>query len=293
VQVRNYLAHPAECRVELGDGTSAQKADVSLPANGTGEVSFPLPGERGFVQTRVRALLPGGASASAEALLATARSVRAESADDGWERVPRYGLDDFPGGFFPESLRQAVTEKPGACGEAGDLSAKFASRWDDRVLHLRVEVTDDRHCQSQAAGEAWQQDSVQLLLEPRPLVEPARRLEFDVDLPAGFAAGAGAGAKPRVFGRRAPGVEALPAEAVAGIAVDVQRSGQQTIYTVAVPWAALGLDKAPAAGTEVGLAIVINDDDEDGRGRHGLQWFFGIHGFRGQYDRLGSLWLAE
>jgi len=283
VRVANRLARPVHCRVELDDGASKHEATLSLPANNTGAAAFPLMDQGGFVPARVRASLPGGASASAEALLATARSVRAAGPPEVagfWDRAPRYPLDGFPGGFFPESLRQAFTEKP------GDLSARFASQWDDHRLYLRVEAKDDRHCQTQVAGEAWNQDSVQVLLEPRPLTGAARRLEFDVDLPSIDAA------RPRVFGRQAPGVEALPAEEIAVVAAQVQREGESTVYTVALPWTALGLEQAPGAGRELGLAIVVNDDDGDGRGRHGLQWFFGIHGFRGQYQRLGALWLG-
>lgn len=282
LRVRNRLGRAVDCRVELQDGEDRRQADLALPAQGTGEVSLSLPTERGFVQARIRAALPGGATAEGEALLGTAIATR-RAADDmtaGWDDLPRYSLDDFPGGFFPESLRQAVADKP------GDLSARFASRWDDRALYLRVEVVDDVHCQAQPAGEAWEEDSVQLLVEHRPPEGTARRLELDVDLPAADGAG------PRIFGRQGPGVEPLPPEAVAGIEADVQRAEHRTTYTVSIPWTSLGPGAPPPAGSGVGLAIVVNDDDDDGRGRHGLQWFFGIHGFRGQYHRMGTLWLA-
>ena len=51
----------------------------------------------------------------------------------------------------------------------------------------------------------------------------------------------------------------------------------------------LGLEQAPRAGTRLDFSLLVNNDD--GAGRHGLQWFFGIHGHRGEYERMGSLWL--
>lgn len=47
------------------------------------------------------------------------------------------------------------------------------------------------------------------------------------------------------------------------------------------------VETPPGPGERTRLEL----DDEDGRGRHGLQWFFGIHGYRGQYEHLGRLWL--
>jgi hypothetical protein len=88
-----------------------------------------------------------------------------------------------------------------------------------------------------------------------------------------------------------PGADLLRPEAVAGVRLAVLREAQQTVYTAAIPWSALGLALPPPSRSQLGLALVVNDDDEDGRGRRGLQWFFGIQGYRGQYEHLGRLWL--
>jgi HEAT repeat protein len=285
VRVRNHLTRPLTCAVELRVEERTETQTVTLPAAGVGEARFRLPAGTGWVQAHGCARLEGGASASADALLSTVRSPHTKTAlaSDGrpedWQGLPRYRIDGFPDGFFPESLRQAVAEKP------GDLSAQFASQWDEQALYLRVEVTDDVHRQAQEDGKAWQQDSVQVLVETPPGPGERTRLELDFDLPSAT------GARPRVVGRRSPGVEILSPEAVAGVRLTVLREAPQTVYTAAIPWSALGLAQPPPSRSRLGLALVVNDDDEDGRGRHGLQWFFGIHGYRGQYERLGSLWL--
>jgi hypothetical protein len=286
VEVGNQMAREAQVEVvaDISGQTTTQQIEVA--PGGAIEARFPVACGSGHAKVRLEASLREGAKVAQEALVGLARSRRAPAPipltgrAKGWERADWYSLDDFPGGFFPESLRQAVANKP------GDLSARFASAWDDTALYLVVDVTDDTHAQKQKPGQGWNQDNVQVLIEaPKDGPNPVR-LELDLELPSGD------GEKPRLFARLTPGEREAPRETTEGVRYGVARSGRHTTYELAIPWARLGMDAKPPVGQALGLAVVVNDDDEDGRGRHGLQWFFGIHHHRGNYGRLGSLWLS-
>jgi len=191
---------------------------------------------------------------------------------DGWEGARTYPMDGFPGGVFPEGAEAFALFQ-------GGLSAKWAARYDAERLHLRARVQDDKHVQTQPRHSLWKQDSVQLLLKAHPDAKP---FELDLALPS-------SGGGCVVFRRLWPTSKPAPggvAESVVGRAV---RRDSTTTYEASIPWSDLGLKQAPKRGTAVKLSVLVND--EDGRGRHGLQWFFGIHGHRGKEEHMGTLWL--
>jgi len=215
----------------------------------------------------VNVKLPG-TSLSRSALVSFAQAKRAP----GWSEARWYEVDSFPNGAFP----------PGAEAFAlfqGGLSAKWAARYDDEKLLIRVEVQDDKHVQKQKRNVLWEQDSVQLLVKARADVE---LLELDLALPSG-------GATAAVFRRQWPGSKPFPGGVPEALSATVTRKGQATTYEAGIPWTALGLGRAPAKGTPVRFSLLVNDND--GKDRHGLQWFFGIHTHRGKAERMGTLWM--
>lgn len=52
------------------------------------------------------------------------------------------------------------------------------------------------------------------------------------------------------------------------------RRKRVTVYEIAVPWATLGARVPMAAATRLGVSVLVNDDD--GTGRHWLEWYSGI-----------------
>ena len=254
-----------KCSVRLGLAT-AEKT-ITLPPQQTTEILLPVAVD-GVATTQLTVTAPG-VTLTREAVLSFATATRAAS----FAALTRYPLDNFPGGAFPEGVEAFALYQ-------GGFGASWAARYDDQALHFRVEVRDTQHVQTQPPEALWQQDSVQLLLFPDGADSP---LEFDVALPS-------EGGGPVVFRRQSVDAKRFPTGVVKDLPATVTRHEQQTDYEVTVPWAVLALTGPPAPGRPVRFSLVVNNDG-GATGRMGLQWFFGIHGYRGDYDRLGTLWL--
>ena len=92
-----------------------------------------------------------------------------------------------------------------------------------------------------------------------------------------------------VFRRQWPGSKPFTGGVPEGLSATVTHKGQITTYEAGIPWGALGCKRAPAKGTPIRFSLLVNDND--GKDRHGLQWFFGIHTHRGEDQHMGRLWL--
>ena len=209
-----------------------------------------------------------GSKLSETKVISFARAARS----DHWQDAPVYPIDSFSGGSFPEGAEAFALFQ-------GGFGAKWAARYDDQALHVRVLVNDEKHVQTQPRHTLWKQDSVQLLVKAEPTGKP---LALDLTLPS-------AGGPPQVFRCQWPKSTRAPGPLPKALAYDVTRRGRATTYLMSIPWTVLGLDTAPARGTPIRLSLLVNNDD--GSGRVGVQWFFGIHTHRGDADRMGTLWL--
>jgi hypothetical protein len=179
-----------------------------------------------------------------------------------WEGVSWHPIHTFPGGVFPKGAEAFVLYK-------GILEAEWAARYDSEALSLRVRVKDMVHLQTKGDDSLWQQDSVQLLLQA-----PGGGI---VELDAALSSDAG---ERRVCIRESAAGAPKPN-------VTVTKAEERLTYDFHIPWKSLGLTGKSDAPLR--LAFLVNNDNGDGR--HGVQWFFGIHTHRHDYSRLGTLWL--
>ena len=189
-------------------------------------------------------------------------------------------LGDWAGASFStiESPKDYVSENTPP-GDAKDLSARFAARFEPGALWLAVEVTDDKHANSEAAPDLWKGDSVQVAFD----VGRSGGAPYDMkdDFEIGWALANG---MPRAHVWHAP-----PGAATKGGTFAVVRAGTKTTYEVRLAAADLGLG-AFAGGLTLGFSLLVNDSD--GAGRKGyVQWSSGIGQWKAPKE-FGELALA-
>jgi hypothetical protein len=142
-----------------------------------------------------------------------------------------------------------------------------------------VEVEDEKHGQTRNLDKLQDEDSLQVQAKAVPGLKP-----LEVILALNSETG------ETIVGRRqAPEPEKFPAGPAADVPARITRSGRLTTYEVTLPWTMMGLAAPLRSGKTVRVSILINNND--GRGRHGLQWFFGIRDHEGDERMMGTVWL--
>lgn len=267
VPVTNHTGRAAEATVSLTFGE--ERTHVRLPlaprCTATARLVVELAGA-GEAQVTVEAF---GRTITKSALVSFVAARRGGS----WDEAPRFAVDGFPGGAFPEG--GAAFERYG-----GGLSARFAARHDEAGLHLLVEVDDETHQQTRDLEHLPDEDSLQVQAKAVPGL---RALEVTV-------AKHSETGEVIVVRKQAPDGERDPAGRATDVPATVERRGRLTVYEVTLPWAMLGLPAAPAAGAAVRLSLLVNNND--GLGRHGHQWFFGIKDRENEEQAMGTVWIG-
>jgi len=223
-----------------------------LPLTGRFAAPGQIPGRTADLELRAKTL--SGSEACAKFEVGGFRVPRAE-------RVPRIdgSASDWPlGGAVPlggEGSRFRYLRR-GSWEGADDLRATVCLQWDEKALYFLARVTDDKHVQPEHGSAVWQGDSIQLAFD--------RQFE---------------GWKARVDGREATypelGLSLTDSgeevyrwlwreKAVVGAAFRARREGDTVTYEASIPWEELGTG-APASGDIGGFALVINENDGDGR----------------------------
>ncbi len=154
---------------------------------------------------------------------------------------------------------------PGKWAGQSDLSARIWTAWDDTHFYVLALVTDDVFRRTHEGGDMWQGDSLQFALDPLHLsaAGPGDIYEIGMALtPKG----------PQVFSWLAPA--GRPTGLIKNARLAVKRKDDLTIYQAAIPLTELSPLK-PAIGKTVGFALVLNDDDGEGR-KGWLEWNTGI-----------------
>lgn len=163
--------------------------------------------------------------------------------------------------------RQFFAFKDRKWGGPADLSATVRFLWDEQYLYLAAQVTDDAFVGPQSEGNLWNQDGLQLLVDPYRTA-PAKNGYYDYCL--------GLGTKGPQMWCNSTASPDVPSGEAKGAIVCVKRAaeGGNADYEVAIPWARLAPFK-PAPGGDLGLSLILNDDD--GKGRDWMGWFSGVH----------------
>jgi hypothetical protein len=166
---------------------------------------------------------------------------------------------------------------------SGDISARFALRWDINAIYLAVRVADDIHHNLQVSQSVlFNGDSVQVGFD---VAQNGGTSTYDAtdDFEYGWAL-----ANSNQLNHRwwAP----TSAPAVAGTFV-VTRSGTTTSYEIRFPLSDLGLAKLHAS-LALGFELIVNDND--GVGREGfLEWTTGLGWGPKMPGKFGTLKLVQ
>jgi len=193
-------------------------------------------------------------------------------AEDGlggvdWSSIP--SIDFSKWGPWPRAISET------------DCSASLKTAVSEKGFHLRVEVQDDVHWQGQTPGGMWQEDSIQVAFDVDADKEwqpnnvgngfnGHRILEYGVAHPS-------KGGPAMVWRYRADAPDFKSGCPEPKVAASVKRKDKTTLYEVFLPWETLALQKAPAPGSNIGFALLVNDADKTGD-RHCLKLFDGILG---------------
>lgn len=184
---------------------------------------------------------------------------------------------DAPVARIGEERQFYPLSKGGAWRGPEDLTAAIRYLWDDQYLYFGVEVNDDKFVGTDADGGLWHRDGLQFLADP---------MRASADKPGKYDYALGLGPK----GPQMCCHSSASPETADGVIPDVKMAAVPTgekgnvIYEVAVPWKRLA-PFVPAPGADLGLSLIVNDDD--GKGRNFIGWFSGVHSK--ELDMVGDL----
>ncbi len=182
--------------------------------------------------------------------------------DEGaWKNVSPVTVDNGEA-FYPIHAGERMESQ---WKNAADLSARLRFLWDDKFLYVGVEVTDDLAGAAQPLSQLWNQDGLQLLIDPMRN-SPQKVGKYDYAIAIGKD---GPGAACHLSATTDIPTGATPAIRVSAIKRDPS-TGSVT-YEVAIPWANVA-PFVPRPGANLGLHIAFNEDDGGGRGGY-LSWF--------------------
>lgn len=195
-----------------------------------------------------------------------------------WAKAPVLSIDRAE-----QLLRYGVNQNPPRpWGGPAELSAGMRLAWDEKNLYLGVAVRDDvLRAKAQDSG-LWTMDGLQMLVDPYRQ-EETKAGKYDMAMGVGTAG-------PQAWCYLSAQAD-VPSGLVPDITVAMAKgatAGDRT-YEIAIPWTRLAPFK-PVAGANLGLALIVNDDD--GLGRDGFMgWFSGVHGK--EVDMVGDVILGE
>lgn len=265
--------------------TLAPSGSVQVAANSRRSVELRLENVDPLSLYRVKATVSGAEDihATHERLVggfASVRKVRHALADglpagEDWREAQIFLLNQARQWYHDD------TQAPGTWDGPEDLSGKLSFLWDETNLYLRCVVRDDVFANPGSDNRLWNMDGLQILVDPfRASSQTQGR--YDISL--------GLGEKgPQAWCHLSASGTAPVGEA-ADIRVISERGERGDIeYRVAIPWTRLA-PFAPQAGANLGLSLIINEDD--GEGRCGfMAWFSGVH--MKEVGHVGDLILEE
>src|SRR5690606_39133014 len=151
--------------------------------------------------------------------------------------------------------------------DTADLSADIRYLWDDEYLYIGAVVTDDTHVADKRDGSLWNMDGLQFLVDVN---RAGKEKSGQYDISFGHGTNG-----PQVWCHTS-GSSTIPAGEITTGKLTVIRddAARTTTYEFALPWARLAPFR-PSAGANIGLALIVNDNDGDGR--YFVGWFSGVH----------------
>jgi parallel beta-helix repeat protein len=271
VSLTNHSLAPlekGEVRVRMGDDDNAHP--VSLGANSQKTVDVHVscntaaPAE---VEARF-----GAVTATSRALLSFAVAYR----DVQVEEAPRYEMDDFPGGLYPEGADAFVFYME-------RLHAGWRASCNQRGLVVQVEVDHTYHIASRRDMEGIHTgDGVKIGIKGST---------GDKMAVIGMALLSETGEQTYGFCKSA-NEEKYPVGRFPSMDATIVRQGTRTTYRALITWDMINLAQAPAPGSRLPFSVFVSCRDPDYK--YGLQWFYGIKydAREGDEAHMGRLWIA-
>ncbi len=182
--------------------------------------------------------------------------------DPAWQLAAPVALDR-------EAQYAVLNRKTARRDRPEDLSGTMRLLWDDTYLYLGLAVQDDVFCHPEQDALIWRGDGLQFL------VDPCRE---SADKPGKYDYALGLGTKgPQAWCCSTADAMRAPTEEVTDFLLKITPTGQRgnMVYEVAIPWHRLSPFQ-PAPGANLGLAMIINDDDGHIRDSF-IAWFGCAH----------------
>jgi hypothetical protein len=167
---------------------------------------------------------------------------------------------------------------------AKDLSGQVRFLWDAEYLYIGAQVTDDSYNNPGQDGSIWCQDGLQFLVDPAR-ADVVKQGKYDYIAAVGQKG-------PQAWCALSANTGLAPGGDVPEIKVAARRAQDGTggiTYEVAIPWARV-TPFQPAPGANLGLSLILNEDDGQGRDSF-MGWFGGVHSK--QLDLVGDLILED
>ncbi|WP_186320237.1 glycosyl hydrolase family 28-related protein [Paenibacillus sp. Y412MC10] len=174
----------------------------------------------------------------------------------------------------------------GSWGGADDLGLTSKVTWDEAHLYVNVDVKDNVHSQTFTGGDIWQGDSLQVGIDLAKEDGAASRQVNEL----GFALNED-GSVQKWRWRAPDGITPGPLESVQAV-VTRDETAKVTHYELTLPFEALhGAGYDFRADKPIGLALLVNENDGDGRS--GFMEFNGGIGTSKDAGLFGNLYLLQ
>lgn len=249
---------PTSLTWRLGSWQGVAGELPEAPPLGTATVSVPIQGAKPFV------------SYGYSATLTTASGSGADSGQLSFSPIEKAGATTLDP-IDLNTLGRWVGLRGGTSTGPTDISGNIRFTHTDQGLVLDAVIKDDTHNADRTAALAWQVDSLQFdIYSAFPSELTGTRVEVGAALLPG-------GPVAHTW-TPPPGQQAGPTPGAEVSAVR-DETAKTTTYRLAVPWASLGFEKAPA--DVIGLSFLVNDADAgtNGDARDGyLEWGGGVGG---------------
>jgi hypothetical protein len=278
ITLANRARQPVDTKLRLNIADTTVKRRLTLSPKSTQPVTVPCNHADQLVKTKLTVNASGQPPISQQHTLSfiIARRSQGTPTIDGklndWENVQWHAFSQYPNHIYPSGA-----EVGRMLGSA--LKARFAARFDDRMLYILLQAHDPKHQQPRSARKAWKSDSAQVIFtkvnqEGQAIADQMQ--EWLVSLKNGKTRKAGLTRSNAVNARFA-----------------VTRVGKKTCYEMAIPRDAIQ-SKAQQAKAMSPIAACLQINNHDGNNPVGLRWFEAIYGdHRHDPAYLGRLWLNQ
>ncbi|QJD85603.1 alpha/beta hydrolase fold domain-containing protein [Cohnella herbarum] len=161
-----------------------------------------------------------------------------------------------------------------------DLGGTGYISWDENNVYIGLEMTDDKHVQQNTGGDIWQGDSMQFAFS---------MIDSDGKATGTNEIGVALHQDGSMANWRWAAPQGIDMGEVILLDQAISRSGNKTVYEVAVPWVELGIFEV-STGMHLKFSLLCNDND-DGIRRGWIEYNGGI-GYKDE-EAFGDLFLIS